>query len=126
MVDIDIGIRWNLSGHCLTLQEVLQEESEREQPPDTAVRHPPHRPPLPPPPAPHAGQAAKHRGHAEEVRWTSCWTLGSNGTFFRLRKYAGPSDLSGYSATERQEIARGVKQVKERSAAVLARYGRDQ
>jgi len=42
-------------------------------------------------------------------------------TLRRLRKYAGPSDLSGYSATERQEIARGVKQVKERSAAVLAR-----
>ena len=43
-----------------------------------------------------------------------------------MRKYAGPSDLSGYSATERQEIGRGVKQVKERSGAVLARYGKAQ
>jgi len=38
-----------------------------------------------------------------------------------LRKYVGPSDQSGYSAAERSEIARGVKQVRERANTLLTR-----
>merc|ERR1711990_1241542 len=38
-----------------------------------------------------------------------------------LRKYVGPSDQSGYSAAERAEIGRGVKQVRERANTLLTR-----
>lgn len=42
-------------------------------------------------------------------------------TMRRLMKYQGPLDLSGYNKEERADIARGVKQVKERSTAVFSR-----
>jgi len=42
-------------------------------------------------------------------------------TMRRLMKYQGPVDLSGYSKEERADIAKGVKQVKERSTAVFSR-----
>jgi len=42
-------------------------------------------------------------------------------TLRSLRKYVGPSDQSGYSAAERAEIGRGVKQVRERANTLLTR-----